>query len=1315
MNNNNFKNVPKDFDYKTYIQLNPKLKCNSELSAKKHYQLHGFKEKRKYKFQNLPYDFVSKDYFELNPDLNYSYEVYAKIHYELYGFKENRKYKFQILPHDFVAKTYIEMNPDLNLNSELSAKKHYELYGFKENRIYKFQNLPDDFVAKTYIELNPDLNLNSELSAKKHYELHGFKENRMYKYNYNINNSNNINNNINNNSNSNNSNIKIYTKKEINLIYNGNIEIIYDISLLKPQDYCVFILDNYLINDKNIFELLENYIKTNSDVLSPTICCDNKLIYFGGIILNNKTYFFSEYDMNYDIFLNDNKKYVKNTTLFYPELFITNKSIYINNYNNSLEVLNHFDNVYTNNVVIKTNPFIVFEKNINEKNRINLYENISYKNIKSFYFEKENIYDFLKTNLLHNTHSVKMQNYKYLNNNTHEYILIIENTSLTPDRDCGSLYILNFIKILIKLKYNVHFISANFSYNDYTIKLQQLGVNMIYGYPYNICEYLKNNTNVYDYIFISRNVLFYKIYDLVKKYSNKSKIIYITHDLSHLRCDSLFNKNIEYENIKNSELSLIVSKYEYDYLIDNNFTKIYYYPICYENITTEKIINIENTKDFYFIGSNHNPNIECMTFFLDNIFNEILKIQKISLHLIGESSRHFSDYKNMFGDFLQIHGKISENNLDNLLSTIRLNIVPLINGAGVKGKIIESLNKQIPTISSSVGVQGLNLTNNINVIVLDVENNNYVEYAKKFIDYYNDITLLKVISENGKNFFVENYSNDKSLEYSLDMFNILNGPDNIMENNKDNNKDNNINKIILYKNKLPKICVLYQTYKNSNIDNENLCNFFNNYNSYYYFDIFIIINDEESYNNTINSLNVNNVFFIKGNNELFDFSGYQSGIEYLLETKIVDLYEAFIILNETINKNKPIFIENIILETFDFVIKNNVCCGNIDYWDINKYYQLHDNMINKWIRGNFYFMNKSVLKKINYKILYFTNTTNLDEIHIDNEMLNKINNWLTSNVRYKKYDNKIILNIKFLEILNEFYFSSILINVCDIHDIKNIKDLANNYFDVSNYLIYDRIPLKNTWETFKDFKKNKILLKNQNKIKLVFYHIPKSAEFSLRYFFKDKLEKKTILFEENVNPSILNNHEYLIKNYDVILNNVYYSDLLIKNTIFNITCLRDPVDRLINHFHFFDYENIGYINLVDFKNNDYNKFIHYCSFIGNLQFLFFSGFYDKIIEFNYDYEKIYYFIQGFADNIDIKNITYKTISQFEVILIFEKLKDVVLDLSNVNFIINKGNYSEDFKNELKTFCNYDYFIYNKFKHYENNLELDYIFDYLSEK
>ena len=190
--------------------------------------------------------------------------------------------------------------------------------------------------------------------------------------------------------------IKIYTKNRDNLNYNGKIEIIDNIDLLYPNDYCLFIFNDYNIIDDDIFELVDEYINTNADVISPIIINNNNLIYFGGIVLNNKTYFFSELDISYNKFFNNNRKYIKNTTLFYPEFFITNKSKFINNYNDAIDVLNHLNNIYKNNLIIKISQFVIVEQNTNTNYS---YENIEYTNIKSFYFEKENIKNFLITEI----------------------------------------------------------------------------------------------------------------------------------------------------------------------------------------------------------------------------------------------------------------------------------------------------------------------------------------------------------------------------------------------------------------------------------------------------------------------------------------------------------------------------------------------------------------------------------------------------------------------------------------------------------------------------------------------------------------------------------------------------------------------------------------------------------------------------------------------------------------------------------------------------------------------------------------------------
>jgi hypothetical protein len=54
-----------------------------------------YKEKRKYKYDNLPHDFNWKTYTEINKDLHNLNEFDSKMHFERNGHKENRKYKYE--------------------------------------------------------------------------------------------------------------------------------------------------------------------------------------------------------------------------------------------------------------------------------------------------------------------------------------------------------------------------------------------------------------------------------------------------------------------------------------------------------------------------------------------------------------------------------------------------------------------------------------------------------------------------------------------------------------------------------------------------------------------------------------------------------------------------------------------------------------------------------------------------------------------------------------------------------------------------------------------------------------------------------------------------------------------------------------------------------------------------------------------------------------------------------------------------------------------------------------------------------------------
>jgi len=93
--------LPLDFIWQTYNRLNPDLRdivdgqpvFYDEEHSKIHYLRHGIFEGRNYKI-DLPLDFDWQKYLELNTDLNIQYEEQSISHYLNDGFFENRHYKY---------------------------------------------------------------------------------------------------------------------------------------------------------------------------------------------------------------------------------------------------------------------------------------------------------------------------------------------------------------------------------------------------------------------------------------------------------------------------------------------------------------------------------------------------------------------------------------------------------------------------------------------------------------------------------------------------------------------------------------------------------------------------------------------------------------------------------------------------------------------------------------------------------------------------------------------------------------------------------------------------------------------------------------------------------------------------------------------------------------------------------------------------------------------------------------------------------------------------------------------------------------------
>ena len=805
-------------------------------------------------------------------------------------------------------------------------------------------------------------------------------------------------------------NFKVIKVKNFDFSLSENIikKKIYD-NLIISNGENIILLTKNIVFDNNIFNLFFEFKKIDIEILSPLVLFENKLVYYGGVINKDFEYYINNKIIDITKYFNKSLFYTKKTDIFFEDIYIT--KLY-----NFLEIFKSKNYLDFKKYLIYVTPFIKVNM-IKEKTKFDFVSNkLDYGKINLELYNFNSKYYLKDINLLRKTKN----------------ILIIEHSIITPDKDCGSKYIYNFIKTLLKLKYNIYYFQCNFNNNpvaqEYILDLQSKGIYVSLennNWNYNKIEFLlEDNFNLFDYIFVSRYDKMNKYYDCIRKYNPSAKLCYQTHDLNFLRCErendtlNLNNTNLELDKknelnlIRNSDISIVVSKYEYDllttkYNIGKN--KLFNYPIFFES--TKREINYNPySNNIIFIGSIHKPNLDSIKYFLENYFKDIIEnIPNIVLNIVGSCCDEIKKYENIYKNNLKLHYYISDEKLEDLFLITKLSIIPLLYGSGIKGKVLDSFNYAVPVITSTIGAEGIICSNYDNIIILDYDDN----YIEKFVNFYKDIELLIKISKKSKEIFEDNYSNINSISYCRELFKQI---DNTTQ---------------FKSHKTKRICIIFQLY--DNIIFKEIYSYFNNLCTEYNYNMLVINN-----NRRINITSGNdNITIIEGDNTNHEMSAYHKAINYLLEKDLYKKYTNFILCNDTMNIRNPItFFNKINYNKFRNIIDSNYVCGIID--SFNKEYYLDDFKFTYWIRSNLIiFPNNLFLNIKNINIYTKSNIYdgNKLKIKVEDALMFKIKEWL-SNKYYKNVDKKA----KTSRIFNEYKLTHNL--------LKNYNKEIVNLYDI---------------------------------------------------------------------------------------------------------------------------------------------------------------------------------------------------------------------------------------------------------------------------
>ena len=302
-------------------------------------------------------------------------------------------------------------------------------------------------------------------------------------------------------------------------------------------------------------------------------------------------------------------------------------------------------------------------------------------------------------------------------------VLLVDSCTPSPDRDAGSVVLLNLMLLLRHLGYQPSFIpDANYAnLPPYTQLCQSLGIECLYApYVTSVNQHLRRHGQRYDLVMLFRPDLAHSHWPSVRRHCPQARVLYYPHDLHYWRLTreaelrgsrrlqrrAKAMERRELANSRQADATIVLSLNEQHELRRQlPGSRIEHLPLILNTSCPPERRPRFGGANVVFVGSfNHAPNADAVQWFASGIWPAVLqRWPQARFHVVGANPpaaiSHLADAH------IQIHGFVEH--LDPLLQTMQLAVAPLRFGAGMKGKIGTALRCGLPVVTTSIGSEGM--------------------------------------------------------------------------------------------------------------------------------------------------------------------------------------------------------------------------------------------------------------------------------------------------------------------------------------------------------------------------------------------------------------------------------------------------------------------------------------------------------------------------------------------------------------------------------------------------------------------------------
>jgi GT2 family glycosyltransferase/SAM-dependent methyltransferase/glycosyltransferase involved in cell wall biosynthesis len=311
------------------------------------------------------------------------------------------------------------------------------------------------------------------------------------------------------------------------------------------------------------------------------------------------------------------------------------------------------------------------------------------------------------------------------------HVLVMDHRVPMPDRDSGSLRMLNILQVLIELGARVTFVPDNLASTEpYTRALQRMGVEVLYG-PVDVKAELAAIGPGLTAAILCRPHTAGRWLDTVRELAPAARIAYDTVDLHWLRearrgggaagsnrlatdngtvnVESMWPKakalrELELAMIRATEVTLVVSETE-DLQVHRDVpgANVLVVPNVHQ---VESHVPLPQARSgILFVGGfEHVPNVDAALCLVKEVMPLIWReLGDVSVTIAGPDAP--PEVQALASPQVNVVGWVE--NLQPLLERSRALVAPLRYGAGLKGKVTQCLAAGLPVVTTSIGAEGL--------------------------------------------------------------------------------------------------------------------------------------------------------------------------------------------------------------------------------------------------------------------------------------------------------------------------------------------------------------------------------------------------------------------------------------------------------------------------------------------------------------------------------------------------------------------------------------------------------------------------------